>query len=125
MKTAQPSSQSGAYSRRGDPTGHIRMSVTERRNHRRGAITSQAKLIIRNESYTAVIVDISAGGAQVRCTVVPRTGTEIAIEISGLGLLPARVIRRLPNSIAVEFYLTPSQRETFAATLDTMIIVHA
>ncbi len=125
MKTAQHSSSTGIGARRGDPTGHVRMSVAERREFRRDSVALRAALKINSESFSAEILDISAGGAQLRCSVVPRAGIEILLEMDGLGVLPARVIRRLPKTIAVEFTIPETQRADFAEKLDMLLKAHA
>lgn len=111
--------------RRGDPTGHVRMSVSERRQNRRGELSLEASLKINNETYSAEILDISSGGARLRCSVVPRNGASIAISLDGFADLPAVVIRRLPTAIAVEFRLPPLQYAEFSERLDRMLKAHA
>ena len=125
MKTANNSSEMDARPRRGDPARHVRLSLSERRRFQRGAIGVRASLIIQNESYTADILDISAGGAQLRCPVVLRPGAGIEIEISGLGLLQARVLRRSPNSISLEFDQSETQRAELAAALAALTLTPA
>ena len=125
MENARNSNPDFAITRRSDPAGHVRMSATERRFYRRGRIATPATMKFHDESFTVELVDISAGGAQLRCSVVLRAGVEISIELHGLGALPARVVRRLPNSIAVAFDLSDSLREALAARLDALITATA
>ncbi|MEQ1889919.1 MAG: PilZ domain-containing protein [Alphaproteobacteria bacterium] len=125
MKPAPEGNQATALKRRGDPAGHVRLRVSERRFYRRGTISTPAILKIYDESYAVELVDISLSGAQIRCAIVPRAGTEIDIEMRGVGIMPARVIRRLPNSFAVEFNLCEKLRSVFAAALDTLVMAPA
>jgi len=113
------------HTRRGDPTGHVRMSVSERRQHNRGELALEASMKINNESYSAEILDISSGGARLRCSVVPRNGAGIAISLDGFVDLPAVVVRRLPTSIAVEFRLPPLQYAEFSEKLERILKAHA
>lgn len=121
MHNAQGSIEVSELSRRGDPTGHIRLSVAERRVYRRGVISAQINLKIQNENYPGELVDISAGGAQLRCSVVLRIGAEIEVEINQDGVFPARVIRRHPKTIAVEFIFPESRREKLVEKLNQLI----
>jgi len=81
MEQAHRDSHMTAFSRRGDPIGHVRMSVSERRLYRRGRIAVDASIKIHDESFSAELLDIFAGGARLRCAVVPRAGTEIGVDV--------------------------------------------
>ncbi len=111
--------------RRSDPAGHIRLSVSERRQYRREAPVLQTTLKINDEAYSAELLDISSGGARVRCSVVPKAGAEIIIGLEGFGELPAQVVRRLPSAVAVEFKLPPLQYAEFTERLDRLVKAHA
>lgn len=121
MSAAWPGGETGPRLRREDNTRHVRLSVTERREFWRGSCALSATLILNNEAFSAELLDISAGGAQLRCSVVPGEGAEIGIEVSGFGLLHARVVRRLPKGIAVEFYFTELQRAEFSERLELLL----
>ncbi len=121
MSAAQKSSGAGARSRREDPAGHVRMSVAERREFQRNRVVLQAKLKINGESFSAELLDISTGGAQLRCSVVPGAGAVIGVELDGFGVLPARVVRRLPKTVAVEFDLAKKQRDEFVERLNALL----
>jgi len=125
MRTASRNNDAGVDTRRRDPAGHVRMSAAERRQYRRGAVALSATLKINSESFSAELVDISAGGAQLRCSVVPGAGMLISIELEGVGAIPARVIRRLPRTIAVEFDLPETHRAEIAEKLDRLLKAHA
>jgi hypothetical protein len=99
----------------------VRLSVSERRQFKRDAIAMRATLRINQESYSAELLDISVGGAQLRCSLVPRTGLLISIETEGLGVIPARVVRRLPRTIAVEFDIPETRRTEFKEKLDRLL----
>lgn len=120
MEHAHRGSHVAAFSRRGDPIGHVRMSVSERRLYRRGRIAADATIKIHDETFSAELLDISAGGARLRCSVVPRAGTEIGVEVQGIGSFQAKVIRRLPNCVAVEFHFSENQRSLVAEKLDSL-----
>jgi PilZ domain len=122
------SHQSGGLlpaTRRGDPAGHVRLSVSERRQYRRDAPLLQTTLRINDEAYSAELLDISTGGARVRCSVVPKAGAEIIIGLEGFGDLPAQVVRRLPSAVAVEFKLAPLQYAEFSERLDQIVKAHS
>lgn len=125
MRTASRNNDVGIDTRRRDPVGHVRMSVAERRQYRRGALALSAALKINGETFSAELVDISAGGAQLRCSVVPREGMQISIELEGFGELPARVVRRLPRAMAVEFGLPETCRAEFMEKLDRLLKAYA
>ncbi|MFZ5834872.1 MAG: PilZ domain-containing protein [Pseudomonadota bacterium] len=120
MEYAHQSSHMAALSRKGDPIGHVRMSLSERRQYQRGRIAAEARVKIHDETFAAELLDISAGGARLRCSVVPRAGTEIGVEVQGIGAFQAKVIRRLPNCIAVEFHFSENLRSLFAEKLDSL-----
>jgi|GWRWMinimDraft_1066009.scaffolds.fasta_scaffold00615_2 hypothetical protein len=125
MRAASRNNDAGVDTRRRDPAGHVRLSVAERRQYRRGAVTLSATLKINDESFSAELVDISVGGAQLCCSVVPGAGMLISIELEGFGAVPARVIRRLPRAIAVEFDLPETHRAEIAEKLDRLLKAHA
>ncbi|MCK9993206.1 MAG: hypothetical protein Dbin4_01726 [Alphaproteobacteria bacterium] len=125
MKSSYREAATLASSRRSDPTGHVRLSVAERREYRRNPVKADAMLTINNEVYSAELLDISTGGAQLRCAVVPRNGMDVCFGLKGFGEVPARVVRRLPKSVALEFDLTHLQRAEFAEKLDRLIKAHA
>jgi PilZ domain len=110
--------------RRGDPAGHVRLSVSERRQYRRDAPVLQTTLRINDEAYSAELLDISTG-ARIRCSVVPKAGAEIIIGLEGFGDLPAQVVRRLPSAVAVEFKLLPLQYAEFSERLDRVVKARA
>lgn len=110
--------------RRGDPIGHVRMSVSERRKYRRDELSLSVTLTMNGESYSAEITEISAGGAQLRCSIVPKNGADILVGLAGYGDLPARVVRRLPSAIAIEFKLPPLQYAEFAERLEILLKAH-
>ncbi len=110
---------------RADSSDHIQLSLPERRRFSRSAICSNLRLLVNDESYAAKLIDISPSGAQVRTTVVPRMGVNIIIEVERLGAIPARVVRRLSNSIAIEFELPENMREDFIRRVEELHTVAA
>lgn len=114
-----------AIRRREDPVAHVRMSSSERRQYRRNVVDLEVTLNINNESFSAELLDISTGGARLRCSVVPRTGIDIILDLEGYGELPATVVRRLPTALAIEFKLPPLQQAEFSERLDRLIKAHA
>ncbi|MGK2871399.1 MAG: PilZ domain-containing protein [Alphaproteobacteria bacterium] len=125
MSAAWQSSDFGARALRRDAARHVRLSVAERRQFKRGLVALHVNLKINGETFSAELLDISAGGAQLRCSIVPRDGAKIDVEVSGFGLIRACVVRRLPKAIAVEFDLTELQRAEFAEKLDRLLTAHA
>lgn len=125
MKLSQQAGGLLPATRRGDPAGHVRLSASERRQYRRDAPLLQTTLRINDEAYSAELLDISTGGARVRCSVVPKTGAEIIIGLEGFGDLPAQVVRRLPSAVAVEFKLLPLQYAEFSERLDRVVKARA
>lgn len=111
--------------RRSDPAGHVPVSIPERRRFSRGVIASEIRLHMDEEYYTAELIDISAGGAQLRSPVVPRVGAKITVEVERLGAVAARVVRRLSNSIAIEFELPETMCEEFVRRLEGLQAVAA
>ena len=109
------------WGRRIDPAAHVRLHAAERRRCRRGRIHLHVILKYENESFAAHLTDISEGGAQLRCSLVPRVGTRILLETKELGILMARVVRRLPRSLAVEFELPEGERMDLADRLDALL----
>lgn len=109
------------WGRRIDPAAHVRLHAAERRRHRRGEIHLHAVLRYESEAFVAQLTDISAGGAQLRCSLVPRLGAMIEMETEEFGKLSARVVRRLPRSLAVEFELPEEERMEFTDRLDGLL----
>lgn len=123
MENGHGRSRPPAPTRRSDPIGYVHLRGAERRVYRRGTISAPATLKIHGENFSVELVDISVGGAQIRCSVVPAAGADIIIEVHGVGTLPATVIRRsLSHIIAVEFNLDDELREKFSAKLETLIM---
>lgn len=111
--------------RRSDSASHVRTGIPERRRFSRGVIASEIRLHLDDEYYTAELIDISAGGAQLRSLVVLRVGAKIIVEVERLGAMAARVVRRLSNSIAIEFELSETMREEFVRRLQGLQAVAA
>lgn len=109
------------WGRRIDPAAHVRLHAAERRRHRRGEIHLHAVLRYESEVFVAQLTDISAGGAQLRCSLVPRLGAMIEMETEEFGSLSARVVRRLPRSLAVEFEFQEVERMEFTDRLDGLL----
>ena len=113
------------WGRRIDPAAHVRLHAAERRRHRRGEIHLHAVLRYEKEAFAAHLTDISAGGAQLRCSLVPRVGAVIELETKEFGILMARVVRRLPRSLAVEFELPENEMTDFTGRVDSLFRLDA
>lgn len=121
MSAAWRSGGMGAASRKKDPASHVHMSAAERRHYRRGHMAMDVSVHIQNESFDAIVVDVSVGGAQVRSSFVPRIGVVISMTMQEFGCLNARVVRRLQNSFAVEFDPADPQFPKWAHTVEKLL----
>ena len=100
-----------------DPASHVRMTVSERRKFARGVFSWNARLRLGTDVFSADLIDLSAGGARVCSSLVPRLDIELLLEVDKIGVFAARVIRRFSNSFALEFDLSDEQREALEAQL--------
>lgn len=91
-------------------TGHIRVSADEKRRFIRNPVPLQIQVIADEDAFSAHIIDISAGGARVVCSLVPRIGATIQLEISDFGPVDGEVVRRFPYSFAVAFDIADDEQ---------------
>ncbi len=121
MSAAWLGGEIGARRRTQDNSRHLRLSVSEHRQHQRCALALRVTLKINGECFSADLLDISLSGALLRCSVVLREGARIEIAIDEIGALDAHVVRRLPKGIAAEFDLTEQQRVWFAQKMELLL----
>jgi hypothetical protein len=96
----------------------------DQRRSPRSAITEIARIVVGQERFSCVVIDISASGAKLWSRLIPQLGTIIHLDITNFGVIPATVIRRQPDGVGVEFRIDEADREAFAARLSTIVRPH-
>jgi PilZ domain len=96
----------------------------DQRKSPRSAITEIARLVIGQDRFSCVVIDISATGAKLWSRLIPQLGTLVHLDISNFGVIPATVIRRQPDGVGVEFRIDDADRAAFAARLAVIVRPH-
>ncbi|HKJ74100.1 MAG TPA: PilZ domain-containing protein [Alphaproteobacteria bacterium] len=96
----------------------------DQRRSPRSAITEIARIVVGQEHFSCVVIDISASGAKLWSRLIPQMGTLIHLDISNFGVIPATVIRRQPDGVGVEFRIAEEDREAFAERLAVIVRPH-
>ena len=63
------------------------------------------------------VVDLSPGGAAIRCETMPEAGTQVVLYVDGFGRFEGAVARKDGGSFGIAFQCTPSKRERTAEQL--------
>ena len=84
--------------------------VDNRRRFKRRPVSLPATLYIGTLAMRCTVVDISAGGAAVRCPAKPDIGESLEIEIGHVGRLVAEVRHHCNGTIGLQFAIPQDQR---------------
>ena len=88
----------------------------ERRKHTRFQLRRDVRIDRGDTSYEGTLLDISVGGAAIECRALPDVDTEFAVDIDGLGIYPAYLVRRIDaNVVAVQFSINEALAVRLAA----------
>jgi len=96
----------------------------DQRRNPRSAITEIARIVVGQDRFSCVVIDISASGAKLWSRLIPQIGTLIHLDISNFGVIPATVIRRQPDGVGVEFRIGDADRQAFAERLAVIVRPH-
>ncbi len=75
----------------------------DRRRHRRIDTQSSARINFDGFWHNCPTVDMSGGGGSFRSWLQPPVGSNVLVQMRGLGVIRARVTRRWDQGFAVEF----------------------
>ncbi len=91
----------------------------ERRRFRRVRVDLPGRLFLPGDGREArcSVVDLSPGGAALRCETVPEHGTPVVLYIDGFGRFEGAVARQDGGSFGIAFHCTPSKRQRTAEQL--------
>ena len=97
----------------------VAKSRAERRRFRRVGIDLPGRLFVPGDGREArcQVVNMSPGGAAIRCEVTPEHGTPIILYVDGLGRFEGIVARKDGFCFGVKFVCTASKRERTAEQL--------
>ena len=83
---------------------------SERRKFRRRGFTGQVHLDIDGARTRCKLLDISVGGVAVRTDAAPEAGTDVVVEIDGLGRFDAYVRRVDDGKVGLAFATDTRER---------------
>ena len=91
----------------------------ERRRFRRVRVDLPGRLFLPSDGREArcSVVDLSPGGAAIRCEVLPDHGTPVVLYVDSFGRFEGVVARKDGGSFGVSFHCTASKRERTAEQL--------
>ena len=94
-------------------------SPAERRRFRRVRLDLPGRLFLPadGEEAPCQIGDLSPGGANVTCALMPATGTQVVLYIDGFGRFEGQIVRRSGENFGVRFACTVLKRERIAEQL--------
>ncbi|MEM6627451.1 MAG: PilZ domain-containing protein [Pseudomonadota bacterium] len=94
----------------------------DRRRYRRVAYRAPAQcLSARGEEFSAMTVDLAAGGVAIAATHTMDLGEELVIYIAGIGRLAGRIARAIDKGYALSTSLVPHKREKIADQLTWLV----
>lgn len=102
-----------------DHTADILRAGANRREYERTPLALHASYRTSDSDAepAAVVIDISPGGARLRTATAPPVGTEINLNILGLGSLGGRVVRAEGADFSVQFTNCAVERERLATEI--------
>ncbi len=75
----------------------------DQRYHRRVSASGQARINYGGRWHVCQIVDLSGGGGRFRAQIKPVLGTNVLVQLRGVGMVRARVVNRNHGSFALAF----------------------
>ncbi len=88
-------------------------AAENRREHKRIIVSAPAVVQTGDEEFSGKILNISAGGAGISMDVQLKDDSRITVNIEDLGMIPARVVRKLQNGVAVKFEISEEKEKRF------------
>jgi hypothetical protein len=91
----------------------------ERRRFRRVRVDLPGRLFMPSDGREdrCSVVDLSPGGAAIRCETIPDPGMPVVLYVDGFGRFEGVVARQDGGSFGISFQCTPSKRERTAEQL--------
>jgi len=91
----------------------------ERRRFRRVRVDLPGRLFLPADGREArcAVVDLSPGGAAIRCETIPEPGAQVVLYVDGFGRFEGVVARKDGGSFGVSFHCTAAKRERTAEQL--------
>ncbi len=96
-------------------------TAENRREHRRILVSNPATVTTDGEEIPGRILNISAGGAGIRMDVQLMDNTRITVNIENFGIVPAKVVRRLQDGVAVKFELSAEKEKRFIQQITDIV----
>ncbi|WP_025898524.1 PilZ domain-containing protein [Sneathiella glossodoripedis] len=96
-------------------------AVENRREHKRVIISAPAVVQTGDDQFKGKILNISAGGAGISMDVQLKDDTRLTVNIEDLGMIPARVVRKLQNGVAVKFEISEEKEERFIEQITEIV----
>mgnify|MGYP001341658679 CR=1 FL=1 len=92
----------------------------DRRRHKRIDTAIEGRIVYPGVDAECIIHEMSATGAVVEVVPLPALGTEIALDVPGVGFTRGRTVRYLRDKIGLELHTHPSKQHKF---VDRLILV--
>jgi len=97
------------------------MSAANRREHKRIIVSSPTKVDVGDGEYSGRILNISAGGAGIQLDVQLKDQSQIKVNIQDLGMIPATVVRKMRDGVAVKFQLSEDREKQFIDMVEGIV----
>ena len=75
----------------------------DQRHHRRVPVSLQARVNFAGRWHSCEIVDLSGGGAMLRAQITPAVDSTILVQLRGVGIIRAHVMKKDGRNFAVAF----------------------
>lgn len=95
--------------------------IFDQRRHRRIAAPGQARVNFSGRWQVCDIVDLSGGGARFKSDIKPLESANVLVQLRGLGMIRAKVVKRDGSSFAVQF----NAKDYDADALVDSLMLHA
>lgn len=96
-------------------------NADNRREYRRILVSNPTTVESDDGSYSARILNISAGGAGIQMDVRLLDQTKLTVNIENIGMIPAKVVRQMQNGVGVKFEISEEKERRFIKKITEIV----
>ncbi|OUR80344.1 hypothetical protein A9Q83_01185 [Alphaproteobacteria bacterium 46_93_T64] len=92
-----------------------------RREHKRILVSKATLVKTDNKEFSGRILNISAGGAGICMDVQLVDSTHITVNIENVGMIPAKVVRKMKDGVGVKFEISKEKEKRFIEQITEIV----